>query len=262
MAMEIDPRAVFERLFGDGDSTDRSARAGRIAEERSVLDAVTEKVTRLMRGLGPQDRLKVNEYLEAIRDVERRIQKAEEQSGRELPTVERPAGSPSTFGDQAKLIFDLLALAYQADLTRITTLMVGHEVSSRAYPEIGVRDPHHPLSHHQGDKEKIAKVIQVNIYHMQLLAYFLQKLQSTPDGDGSLLDHSMLLYGGGISDGNLHSHVDLPILLIGGGDGRIKGGRHIRYPKNTPLANLHVTLLEKLGVAVEAFGESTGRVDF
>jgi hypothetical protein len=260
LPMEIDPRAVFERLFGDGDSTDRSARLARIAEQRSILDMVTGKVTALQRSLGPHDRLKVNEYLEAIRDVERRIQKAEEQSARELPVVEKPAGSPSSFGDQAKLMFDLLALAYQADLTRVSTLMIGHEVSSRAYPEIGVRDPHHPLSHHQGDKEKIAKVIQVNIYHMQLFAYFLEKLRSTPDGEGSLLDHVMLLYGGGISDGNLHSHVDLPILLLGAG-GEIRGGRHVRYPKGTPLANLHVTLLGHLGVPVETLGEGSGRVE-
>jgi hypothetical protein len=260
LPMEIDPRAVFERLFGDGDSTDRAARLSRIAEDRSILDSLTQDVTRLGHGLGARDRSKLGEYLEAIRDVERRIQRAEEQSTRELPVIEQPAGIPPTFEEQAKLMFDLLALSYQADLTRVSTFMMGHEVSSRAYPEIGVPDAHHPLSHHQGDKEKIAKCTKVNLLHAQMFAYFVEKLRSTPDGDGSLLDHSMLLYGGGISDGNQHSHLNLPLVLLGGA-GQFKGGRHIQYPQGTPLANLHVSVLDKLGVRVDSFGDSTGQLE-
>jgi len=260
LPMEIDPRAVFERLFGDGVSTDRAARLSRIAEDRSILDSLTQDVARLSHRLGARDRSKLGEYLEAIRDVERRIQRAEEQSARDLPVIEQPAGVPPTFVEQAKLMFDLLALSYQADLTRVSTFMMGHEVSSRAYPEIGVPDAHHPLSHHQGDQEKIAKCTKVNLLHMQTFSYFVEKLRSTPDGDGSLLDHSLLICGGGISDGNQHSHVNLPVLLLGGGTGTLKGGRHVRYPQDTPLANLHVSVLDKLGVPVESFGDSNGQL--
>jgi hypothetical protein len=260
LPMEVDPRAVFERLFGDGDSTDRTARLARIGEDRSILDAVMQDVARLNGGLGPRDRSKLSEYLEATRDVERRIQRAEEQSARELPVIERPAGVPATFAEQSRLMFDLLALAYQADLTRVGTFMMGHEVSSRAYPEIGVADAHHPLSHHQGDKEKIAKCLKVNIFHMQMFARFLDKLRSTPDGDGSLLDHSIIIYGGGMSDGNAHNHLNLPVLLVGGGVGPLGGGRHIRFPKGTPVTNLHLTVLDRLGVPVDDFGDSTGRL--
>jgi hypothetical protein len=260
LPMEIDPRAVFERLFGDGVSTDRAARLNRIAEDRSILDSLGADVTRLSHRLGARDRSKLGEYLEAIRDVERRIQRAEEQSSRELPVIEQPAGVPATFEEQAKLMFDLLALSYQADLTRVSTFMMGHEVSSRAYPEIGVPDAHHPLSHHQGDVEKIAKCTKVNLLHMQMFSYFVEKLRSTPDGDGSLLDHSLLMYGGGISDGNQHSHLNLPILLLGGA-GQFKGGRHIKYPQNTPLANLHLSVLDKLGVPVDSFGDSTSKLE-
>jgi hypothetical protein len=261
LPMEIDPRAVFERLFGDGDSTDRTARLRRIAEDRSLLDSLTQDVARLSGQLGVRDRSKLGEYLDAIRDVERRIQRAEEQSTRDLPVIEQPAGVPSTFEEHSKLMFDMLTLAYQADLTRVSTFMMGHEVSSRAYPEIGVPDAHHPLSHHQGDKEKIAKCIKVNLFHMKMFAYFVEKLRATPDGDGSLLDHSVLLYGGGISDGNQHSHLNLPMLLIGGGSGQLKGGRHIRYPQNTPLANLHLSVLDKVGVATASFGDSNGQLE-
>jgi hypothetical protein len=259
LPMEIDPRAVFERLFGDGGSTDRESRLNRIAEDRSILDSLSQDVARLSQRLGARDRSKLGEYLEAIRDVERRIQRAEEQSSRELPVIEQPAGVPATFEEQAKLMFDLLALSYQADLTRVSTFMMGHEVSSRAYPEIGVPDAHHPLSHHQGDKDKIVKCAKVNLLHMQMFSYFVEKLRSTPDGDGSLLDHSLLMYGGGISDGNQHSHLNLPILLLGGA-GQFKGGRHIKYPQNTPLANLHLSVLDKLGVPVDSFGDSTGQL--
>jgi Protein of unknown function (DUF1552) len=260
LPMEVDPRALFERLFGDGDSTDRAARLTRIQEDRSILDSLAGDVARLGRGLGQRDRSKLSEYLEAIRDVERRIHRAEEQSARELPVVERPAGVPATFEEHSRLMFDLLALAYQADLTRVATFMMGHEVSSRAYPEIGVPDAHHPISHHQGDTEKISKCAKVNAFHMQTFARFVEKLQATPDGDGSLLDHTILMYGSGMSDGNLHSHLNLPLLLVGGGAGRLKGGRHVRYAADTPLANLHLTVLDKLGVRMDSFGDSNGQL--
>jgi hypothetical protein len=260
LPMEVDPRALFERLFGDGDSTDRAARLTRIQEDRSILDSLVGDVARLGRDLGPRDRSKLSEYLDAIRDVERRIHRAEEQSARELPVVERPAGVPATFEEHSRLMFDLLALAYQADLTRVATFMMGHEVSSRAYPEIGVPDAHHPISHHQGDTEKIAKCAKVNAFHMKTFAQFVETLRATPDGDGSLLDHTILMYGSGMSDGNLHSHLNLPLLLVGGGSGQLKGGRHIRYAKDTPLTNLHLTVLDKLGVRMESFGDSSGQL--
>lgn len=258
LPMEMDPRAVFERLFGDGDSTDAASRAARIKEDRSLLDAIVEDVARLGRSLGARDRAKLDQYLEAIRDIERRIQKAEEQSTRELPVVSRPAGVPESFEVHAKLMFDLLTLAYQADLTRVTTFMMGHEVSSRAYPEIGVPDAHHPISHHQGDRSKIEKCAKVNLFHMQMFTYFLDKLRATPDGDGSLLDSSLIIYGSGMSDGNVHAHLDLPMLVVGGAGGTLKGGRHLRYPKGTPVSNLHLTVLDKLGVPMDALGDSTG----
>lgn len=258
LPMEMDPRAVFERLFGDGDSTDAASRLARIREDQSLLDALVDDVARLGRSLGARDRAKLTQYLEAIRDVERRIQKAEEQSARELPVVSRPAGVPESFEAHAKLMFDLLALAFQADLTRVATFMMGHEVSSRAYPEIGVPDAHHPISHHQGDAEKIAKCAKVNLFHMQVFSAFLERLRTTPEGDGSLLDNSILLYGSGMSDGNVHAHLDLPVLLAGGAAGQLKGGRHVRVPKGTPVANLHVTVLDRLGVPLDRFGDSTG----
>lgn len=261
LPMEMDPRAIFERLFGDGDSTDAASRLARIEEDRSLLDALVEDVARLGRSLGARDRTKLSQYLEAIRDVERRIQRAEEQSARELPVMNRPAGVPEAFETHAKLMFDMLALAYQADLTRVATFMMGHEVSSRAYPEIGVPDAHHPISHHQGDVDKIAKCAKVNLFHMQMFAYFLEKLRTTADGDGSLLDSSIIMYGSGMSDGNAHAHLDLPLLLAGGAGGHLKGGRHLRHPKGTPVSNLHLTILDKLGLQTDSFGDSTGELD-
>jgi len=260
MPMENKPRAVFERLFGDSDSTDPKERIARIRRDRSVLDFVTEDVTRLVNGLGPGDRAKVTEYLEAIRDVERRIQRAEEQSARELPSLERPVGVPATFTEHAKLMADLQTLAWQTDMTRVSTFMLGQESNTRVYNELGFSDAYHPLTHHQLDPNKIAKVIKIDILHTQMLAYLLEKLQSTPDGEGSLLDHAMIVYGCGISDGNLHTHENLPVLVAGGGSGRIQGGRHLRYPNGTPTSNLYVTLLEKLGIPVESFGDSTGKL--
>jgi len=259
--MENNPRGVFERLFGSSDTTNPAERLARIRKDRSILDAVSQDVARLVTGLGPTDRRKLTEYLDAVRDVERRIQKAEEQSSQELPSMTRPVGIPATFEEHYKLMADLQALAFQADKTRVITFLVAHEQSTRAYPEIGIPDPHHPLTHHSGDQEKIAKVIQIQTYHAKMFSYFLEKMRSTPDGDGSLLDHMMIVYGGSISDANVHKHEDLPILLIGGGDGSIKGGRHLRYPKDTPVTNLFLTLLDKMGARTENFGDSTGKVD-
>jgi hypothetical protein len=255
---EHNPRVVFERLFGDTDSTNASERAARVQEQRSILDSLSRKVTQLERGLGSSDRSKLSEYLDSVRDVERRIQNTEEQNGRELPVVDHPAGIPASFEDHAKLMYDLYVLAYQCGLTRVITFMVGREFSGRTYPEIGVPDSHHPISHHENDPEKIAKLAKINAFHAQLFGYFVNRLQSTPDGDGSLLDHSMIVYGGGMSEGNTHDPSNLPVLLLGGGAGQLKGGRHIRVAKDTPLANLHIAMLHKLGIDVDKIGDSTG----
>ena len=260
MPMENRPRAVFERLFGDSDSTDSAVRLRQIRRDRSILDSVTEKVGQLLTGLAPADRAKLTEYLDAIRDVERHIQTAEEQSSRELPTLERPAGVPETFTEHAKLMFDLQVLAFQTDLTRVITFMVGREFGGRTYREIGIPEGHHSLTHHEYKKAKIEKVIQINIYHAKHLAYYLEKLRSTPDGDGSLLDHTMVLYGGSLSDGNLHLHDNLPIMLLGGPD-KHPGAHHLRYPENSPMPNLLLTLLDKLGVQMENLGDSTGKLN-
>jgi hypothetical protein len=258
MPMETNPRIVFERLFGDGTSTDAAARRARSEEDRSILDAVTESASRVAKSVGPNDGRKLAEYLDAIRDVERRMQKAAAQDMRELPTVERPLGVPATFEQHAKLMFDLQVLALQADLTRVMTFMIGREVSNRAYPEIGVAEPHHPLSHHQEDTLRIDKLARINAYHTQMLSHYLQRLQATADGDGSLLDHVTILYGAGISNSNRHTHRDLPVLLVDSSSNF--RGRHVRYPEGTPLTNLHLTLLAKLGIQAEKLGDSTGRV--
>jgi Protein of unknown function (DUF1552) len=261
MPMETQPRAVFERLFGDTSSTDAATRVARIRENRSILDSVRQDVSRLVLGLDSTDRNKLEQYLDAIRDVERRIQIAEEQSGRELPKIERPLGIPATFEEYAKLMFDMMVLAYQSDLTRVITMMIAREQSALAYPEIGVGDPHHPLTHHNGDPNKIASVLKINLFHMRLFAYYLERLRSTPDGDGSLLDHTMVLLGSAISDGNLHLHDNLPVLLFQGGSGKSNGGRHILYPQATPLANLYLTMFEKLGIPLDNIGDSTGQLN-
>ena len=259
--MENKPRAVFERLFGDSDSTDPGERRARLRKDRSILDLVTQDVARLQTRLGPRDRAKLTEYLDSIRDIERRIQIAEDQSARELPSVERPVGVPPTFTGHCKLMMDLQVLAFQTDMTRVITFMMGREQNTRVYDELGIKDAYHPLSHHQNNPDKIAQVHQIDILHSQMFAYFLEKMRSTPDGDGSLLDHSMIVYGSSLSDGNLHVHNDLPILLVGGGAGQIKAGRHIRYAEDTPTTNLFLTLLDKLEIPLENFGDSTGRVD-
>ncbi len=259
--MENQPRQVFERLFGDSDSTDPAERRARNRQDRSILDFVSEDVARLTSGLGSKDRAKLGEYFDAVRDVERRIQMAEQQSGRELPKLDRPGGIPPSFTEHCKLMLDLQVLAYQSDLTRVIAFMMGREQNTRVYTDLGFSDAYHPLSHHQHDPAKIAKVTQIDTLHTTLLAYYLEKLRSTPDGDGSLLDHSMIVYGSALSDGNMHIHNNLPVLLIGGGAGRLKGGRHLRYPVDTPLTNLFVTLLDQLNVPVEKLGDSTGRLN-
>jgi hypothetical protein len=260
VAMENRPRAIFERLFGDNDSTDPAVRLRQIKSDRSILDSVTETVSSLLTGLAPSDRTKLTDYLDAIRDVERRIQNAEEQSARKLPTLERPAEVPATFAEHTKLMFDLEVLAYQTDMTRVITFMLGREFGSRTYREIGIPDGHHTITHHQNKQENIDKVAQIELYQSKMFAYFLDRLRSTPDGDGSLLDHMVILYGGSLSDGNRHLHNNLPNVLVGGGAGRIKGGRHLRYPETTPMMNLHLTVLGMLGVPTENLGDSTGNL--
>ena len=261
LPMESNPRAVFERLFGDGTSTDPAQRRERMQRDRSILDAVTRKVARLQGGLGAADRAKLGDYLAAVRDVERRIQRAEAEGDRELPVVERPSASiPASFEDYVKVMFDLQVLAYQADLTRVITFMMTPELSAQTYPQIGVPDPHHALSHHENKRESLEKLTKVGTYHTTLFSYYLEKLRNTPDGDGTLLDQVMVLYGSGMSNSNLHNIQKLPIVLAGGGAGRLRGGRHIRYPDETPLTNLYMTLLGKLGVPIERVGDSTGEL--
>ena len=259
LPMENRPRAIFERLVGD--STDPVERAVRVKEDRSILDLVSQDLRRLIRSVGESDRLKLDQYSDAVRSVEQQIQVAERQSPTELPDMQKPIGIPEQFSDYAKLMMDLQVLAFQGDMTRVGTFMVGHEMGGRAYPELGFPDPHHSLTHHQGDAAKIAKVLQINMFHTKLYGYFLERLRSVPDGDGSLLDHSLLVYGSPLSDGNMHLYKDLPVLLVGGDATGIRGGRHLAYPENTPIANLYLTLLDKLGVHLESFGDSTGRLD-
>ena len=213
-----------------------------------------------MRSVGEGDRAKLDQYSDAVRSVEQQIQVAEQQSSKELPDMEKPIGIPEKFSDYAKLMMDLQVLAFQGDMTRVSTFMFGHEMGGRAYPELGFGDQHHSLTHHQGDTAKIAKVLQINMFHTRLYQYFLERMRSVPDGDGSLLDHSLLVYGSPLSDGNMHLYKDLPVLLVAGGATGIRGGRHIRYPENTPMANLYLTLLDKLGIQIERFGDSTGRL--
>jgi len=255
-------RPVFSQLFNLESVTDPAARRARMQADRSILDSVTQKAVDLERQLGTRDRAKLAQYLDAVRDVERRIQKAEAQSARELPVVEQPPGVPDTFEDYATLMFDLQVLAYQSDLTRIITFMIAPELSARTYPEIGVPDSHHGISHHQGNPDNLAKLTKIGAYHTKQVAYFLEKLQSTADGDGCLLDHVTLIYGRGMADSNAHTPIGLPIVVAGGGAGQIKGGRHIRFAEGTPLSNLYLSVLNKVGVPVEAIGDSTGELHF
>jgi hypothetical protein len=260
LPMEWNPRAVFEKLFGDSGSTERTAREARLRQRKSILDSVGDKLAALRSDLGPQDRVKVDQYTEAIRDIERRIQKAEEQSDLDLPAMEQPQGAPPVFEDHLGLMFDLKLLALQSDLTRVITFMLSKEQSARPYPQIGVPEAHHPLSHHDNIPELVAQMSKINRYHAQLFAQYLEKLRATPDGDGSLLDHMTILYGSGISNSTRHAAENLPLLLLGGGAGRLEGGRHISYPDEPSMANLLVTLLDKLDAPVERLGGSTGRL--
>ena len=260
LPMENDPRAVFERLFGAADSTDAGSPARASRTDRSVLDSVTGSVSAVRASLGAGDRAKLTEYLDAVRDVERRVTMAEQQVDRELPVVDRPIGIPDTYGKHVELMFDLQTLAFQTDLTRVFTFLMGREASVRTYPEIDIREAHHSLSHHSNAPEQLAKQARLNAYQMQLLKQFVEKLAATPDGDGTLLDNTLLLYGSGMSDSHLHVATNVPTLLVHGSQYGIKGDRHLRAPEGTPLANLQLTLLDKLGVDVEHFGDSTGEL--
>jgi hypothetical protein len=260
LPMEWNPRAVFERLFGDSGSTDRGARELRLQQHKSILDSVTEKLASLKKDLGAPDQTKIDEYAEAVRDVERRIQKAEQQVDLELPQLEQPQGAPAVFEDHLALMLDLQLLALRSDLTRVVTFMLGKEQSARPYPQIGVPEAHHPLSHHNDVPELIAHMSKINRYHTQLFSQYLAKLRATPDGDGSLLDHMTILYGSGISNSTRHSGDNLPLLVIGGGSGTLKGGQHLSYGDKPTMANLLVTLMDKMGVPVEKVGGSTGKL--
>ncbi len=262
LPVEVNPRAVFERLFGDGQSTDPKVRLARMKEDSSILDFMMEDVSRMKTGLGMRDKNKLAEYLDAIRDIERRIQLAEAQNNKfKMPLVEKPSGIPDEFDDHAKLMIDLQVLAFQADLTRVGTLMLAREGSNRPYKQVGVSDGHHSVTHHQNDPDKIAKTIKINELHVKTFAYYVEKMKSTQDGDGTLLDHSLLLYGSSISDGNKHSHDDLPLVMVGNANGGVKGGRHVAYAAETPMNNLLLTMLDKAGVKTDKFGDSTGHAE-
>jgi hypothetical protein len=258
--MEYNPRAVFEKLFGDSGSTERSAREKRLRQHKSILDSVNTKLSGIKNELGSGDRGKVDEYAESIRDVERRIQKAEEQSDVELPTFEQPQGIPPLFEDHLAMMLDMQVLALQSDLTRVISFMLSKEQSARAYPQIGVPEAHHPLSHHGDVPDLVAHMSKINRYHTEILARYLAKLRSTPDGDGSLLDHMTILYGSGISNSNAHSGDNLPLMVLGGGAGRLKGGQHLVYSDKPTMANLLVTLMDKMDVPVDRIGGSTGKL--
>ena len=258
LPMEWNPRAVFETLFGDSGSTDPAARSARRRQHQSLLDAVNDKLANLKRELGPQDQSTLDEYTESVRDVERRIAMAEAQNELELPDVRQPQGAPSVFEDHLELMLDLQLLAFQSDLTRVITFMIGKEQSPRPYPQIGVPEAHHPLSHHNNRPDLIAHMSKINRYHTELFANYVAKLKATPDGDGTLLDHMTIMYGSGISNSTRHAGNNLPIMLVGGGAGRLPSGRHISYDNEPSLANLLVTLMDKFDVPVDRIGGSTG----
>jgi len=256
---ENNPRIVFERLFGDGGTQEQ--RLAQAKRNQSILDSVTEDLAKLQASLGSRDRTTVTEYLDSVREVERRIQRIESRDAAELPTLERPAGVPDRFDEHVKLMYELQWLAFRSDMTRVVTFMLGRELNFRTYPEIGITEGHHGLSHHQDNPTQLAKYARLNTYQTELFAWFLDKLQSTPEGDGTLLDHSMFLYGASLSNPNLHAHYDLPIAVVGGGAGTLRGGRHLVYRTETPMTNLLLSLLEKAGVPAEKIGDSTGRLE-
>jgi hypothetical protein len=255
---ETNPRFVFERLFGSGDTAE--ARVARSREDRSILDGITQEIAHLRAKLGLRDGVKLSEYLDAIRDVEQRIAKSESYNS-DFAIPERPVGVPETFKEYAELMFDLQVLAFQADITRVSSFMMARENVNRSYSEIGLPEAHHSMSHHGNNPEKMAVFSKLNTYHVETLAYFLTKLQAIADGEGTLLDHSIVLYGSGMSDGNTHNNFSVPVVVVGGRDLQMKGNRHLRYPKGTPLANLSLSLMEKFGVNVERFGDSTGELN-
>jgi Protein of unknown function (DUF1552) len=259
LPMEINPRIVFERMFGRAGTSQQ--RLDRMAKDRSILDSVQQDVADLQGGLGPKDRARLSDYLENVREIERRIERAEKQSTTDLKVPDAPVGIPESFEDHVALQFDLLALAYEADITRVFTFMMSRDASQRVYPNLGITEPHHSMSHHGGNPEKITNLVKLNTYHISLFGKFLEKLRSTPDGDGSLLDHSMILWGSGMSESNNHLRLDIPTLLVGGGAGTLKGNRHIQAAKETPMANLMVSVANKFGVEMDKFGISTGTVE-
>ena len=257
---EAHPRLVFESLFGEGGTP--AERREALRKRASLLDSVGEELASLKRELGAGDRSKIDDYLDSVREIERRIQKAEsETEDSPLPDLDRPAGVPASYGDHARLMFELQLLAFQGDITRVTTFQLARETSNRTYPEAGVDDPHHPLTHHGNDPDKIAKMAKINAFHVSLFAEFLEKMKTTEDGEGSLLDHSLLLYGSGMGNPNVHDHQNLPIIVAGGGAGGMKGGRHIEFQKPEALANLHLTLLDKAGIDIASFGDSSGKIE-
>jgi len=257
---EAHPRIVFERLFGEGEGAD--GRRAALRARASLLDSFSDDIARLKRRVGMTDRVRVDQYLDTIREIERQIQRAESGAASDpMPDIDRPVGVPAAFADHAKLMFDLQVLAFQADITRVVTFQLARELNNRTYPEIGVPDPHHPTSHHGNDPEKLAKIAKINQFHVSLFAYFLEKLKATREGDGSLLDNTVYLYGSGLGNSSIHDHDNLPILVAGGAACGIKGGHHIRYETGTPLANLHLTLLDRVGVRLDKFGDSTGKIE-
>lgn len=260
LPMDWNPRSVFEKLFGDSGTTDRAARERRLEQHKSILDSVNDKLADLRHELGPQDQRKIDEYTDAVRDVERRIQMAERQSAVELPTIDQPLGAPPVFEDHLALMMDLQVLALRSDLTRVVSFMISKEQSPRPYPQIGVPEAHHPLSHHNNIPELVERMSKINRYHAQLFAKYLDKLRGVHDGDGNLLDHMIILYGAGISNSNAHSGVNLPQMLVGGGAGKLKGGRHLKYPDQPSQANLLMTIMDKMDYPVEKVGGSTGEL--
>jgi len=259
LPMEINPRVMFERMFGGGSTAEE--RLARMNTNRSILDFVVSDIKDLQAGLGAGDRRRLNEYLDHVREIERRIQQAMTQTKVQTEVPPEPVGVPESFDEHVSLMFDLLAVAYQADLTRVFTFMMAREVSQRTYPALGLTEPHHAISHHQNRPEQIVKHTKLNVFHIGLFARFMERLRSTPDGDGSLLDHSLIVYGPGMSDGNGHTGGPIPMAIVGGGAGSVRGNRHIRTPQGTPMANVLLSLSQKFGVDQTTFGVSTGTVD-
>jgi len=257
LPMEINPRKVFERMFGSGGSA--AERLARLEEDRSILDVIRGEASALQAQLGASDRQMLDQYLDNVREIERRIQRAETSQGDEdLALPARPSGVPFDYQEHIKIMYDLMALSYQANITRVASFMVSREVSNRTYPQVGVTDGHHAISHHQNRAENMEKNVRIQTYNVTQFKYFLDRMKNTPDGDGSLLDHSLILYGSNMSNSNAHDHFPLPNVVVGGANGTMKGGRHLRYEDHTPMANLLVTMLQRVGVHEDKLGDSTG----